>query len=72
MFDPVKFVPDSKQVAGMTTYPDPYRLAWTECHSGKSLSLAIESVRRTLGVTYDLASSLVWAEVGEDSPLVPA
>jgi hypothetical protein len=72
MFDPVKFIPQRKQVAAMTTYPTPYELAWQELHSGKPLSLAIEAVRQTLGVTYDLASSLVWAEVGEEAPLVPA
>lgn len=72
MFDPVKFIPDRKLVAAMTTYPNPYELAWRESHSGKNLSLAIENVRSMLGVTYDLASSLVWCEFGEESPLLPA
>ena len=71
MLEPVMFIPDRQRVAAMTSYPAPYELAWEESNCGKNLSSAIESVRRILGVTYDLASSLVWAEVGEAVPLVP-
>ena len=56
----------------MTTHPAPYELAWNESHCGKNLSEAIESVREQLGVTYDLASSLIWAEVTAETPRVPA
>lgn len=72
MFESMKFVPERQRVVAMTAYPDPYELAWQESNSGKNLTVAIESVRRILGVTYDLASSLVWAEVGEETPLIPA
>jgi hypothetical protein len=56
----------------VTSYPSPYELAWQEIHSGKSLSEAIETVRQRLNVTYDLASSLIWAEITAQSPRVPA
>ena len=55
----------------MTTYPAPYDLAWRESHCGKSLSEAIETVRSRLGVSYDLASSLVWAEFTATAPRIP-
>ena len=72
MFDPVQFIPTRQSVAGMTAHPAPYELAWSESHCGKTLRDAIESVRAQLGVTYDLASSLIWAEVNAESPRVPA
>jgi hypothetical protein len=72
VFDPAKFVPTPETVKASTPYPCPYQLAWKEAHSGKSLSDAIESVGRTLGVPYDLASSLVWAEMSSPAPVLPA
>ena len=72
MFDPAQFIPNRHQVAGMTAHPAPYELAWNESHCGKNLSEAIEAVRQQLGVTYDLASSLIWAEVTAEAPRVPA
>ena len=72
MLDPVHFIPDKNRVARMTTYPAPYDLAWRESHCGKSLSEAIEAVRGRLGVSYDLASSLVWAEVTSPAPRIPS
>jgi hypothetical protein len=72
VFDPVRFIPEIKQAAGTPGYPSPYELAWHESHSGKSLSDAIQSVRNQLGVSYDLASSLVWAEIAADAPRFPA
>jgi hypothetical protein len=72
MFDPDQFIPAKQRVAGMTTHPAPYELAWTEANCGKNLSEAIEAVRQQLGVSYDLASSLIWAEVTAESPRVPA
>ena len=72
MFNPEQFIPARHRVLSMTTHPAPYELAWSESHCGKNLSEAIEAVREQLGVTYDLASSLIWAEVTADSPRVPA
>ncbi|HMC38676.1 MAG TPA: hypothetical protein VKI19_03375 [Acidimicrobiales bacterium] len=72
MFDPVHFIPERRRVAGVTACASPYELAWRESHCGKTLSEAIESVRAQLEVTYDLASSLVWAEVEADAPRLPA
>lgn len=72
MFDPVRFIPEIKQAAGNTGYPSPYELAWQESHSGKTLSDAIQSVRNQLDVSYDLASSLVWAEIAADVPRFPS
>lgn len=72
MFEPEKFIPTRQYVMGMTTHPAPYELAWTESHCGKNLSEAIEAVREQLGVTYDLASSLIWAEVTAETPRIPA
>jgi hypothetical protein len=71
MLDLVQFVPDKDRVAAMTTHPAPYELAWHETHCGKGLSDAIESVRCILGTTYDLASSLVWAEITAGTPRLP-
>ena len=61
MFDPAHFIPANDKVRETTSYPSPYELAWQESHSGKGLSDAIETVKCKLGVTYDMASSLVWA-----------
>jgi hypothetical protein len=72
VFDPANFVPTPEMVKACTPYPCPYQLAWKEVHSGKSLSEAIESVCRTLAVPYDLASSLVWAEMSSPVPILPA
>lgn len=72
MFDPETFIPAQDQVSRTTAYPTPYELAWQETHSGKGLSDAIESVRSRLGVSYDMASSLVWAEITAQSPRVPS
>lgn len=72
MFDPAKFIPEKDRVSKVTSYPSPYELAWQESHSGKSLSEAIETVRQRLDVTYDMASSLVWAEISALSPQIPA
>ncbi|HVA73865.1 MAG TPA: hypothetical protein VNF71_04815 [Acidimicrobiales bacterium] len=72
MFDPAKFIPAKDKVCEKTAYPSPYELAWQESHSGKGLSDAIEAVKSTLGVTYDMASSLVWAEITAQSPRVPS
>ena len=71
LFDPAHFIPGRAYVASMTAHPDPYELAWRESHSGVSLSDAIEAVRRSLGTSYDLASSLVWAEITAESPRRP-
>jgi hypothetical protein len=72
VFDPVKFIPEKDRVSEVTSYPSPYELAWQETHCGKTLSEAIETVRQRLGVSYDLASSLVWAEITAQTPRVPA
>jgi len=72
VFDPVRFIPDRQRVAGMTSYPAPYELAWQESHCGKNLSDAIQSVCKQLDVSYDLASSLVWAEITAEVPRVPS
>lgn len=72
MFDPAQFIPAKDRVTELTSYPAPYELAWQETHSGKSLSEAIETVRKQLNVSYDLASSLVWAEITAQSPRIPA
>ena len=71
MFDPVQFIPAKDKVVEKTAYPAPYELAWQETHSGKGLSDAIETVKLKLGVSYDLASSLVWAEITAQSPRLP-
>lgn len=71
VFDPAHFVPGRAYVAAHTGHPDPYGLAWRETHCGKSLSDAIEAVRTGLHASYDLASSLVWAEITADSPRCP-
>ena len=71
MFDPAKFIPSRASVTAHTAHPDPYELAWKESHSGKSLSDAIEAVRVGLGTDYDLASSLVWAEITAEVPRCP-
>ena len=71
MFDPAKFIPARASVAAKTAHPAPYDLAWQETHCGKSLSDAIEAVRVGLGTDYDLASSLVWAEIKADRPRRP-
>jgi hypothetical protein len=71
VFDPVQFIPPREHVAAMTTHPAPYELAWQESHCGKCLSEAIESVRLRLRTTYDLASSLVWAEITAEAPRIP-
>ncbi|HUE60808.1 MAG TPA: hypothetical protein VMO88_14625 [Acidimicrobiales bacterium] len=71
MFDPAQFIPEKDRVSEVTSYPSPYELAWQETHCGKSLSEAIETVRLRLDVSYDLASSLVWAEISAQAPRVP-
>ena len=71
-FDPARFIPSKDKVCEKTAYPAPYELAWQESHSGKGLSDAIETVRNKLGVSYDMASSLVWAEITEQSPRIPS
>ena len=71
MFDPAQFIPEKDRVSELTSYPSPYELAWQETHCGKSLSEAIETVRLRLDVSYDLASSLVWAEISAHTPRVP-
>ena len=65
MFDPAQahlteFIPAKEKVCEKTAYPTPYELAWQESHSGKGLSDTIETVMSKLGVSYDMASSLVW------------
>ena len=72
MNDPAKFIPEKERVSKVTSYPSPYEFAWQESHSGKSLSDAIESVRQGLQVSYDMASSLVWAEITAQTPRIPA
>lgn len=72
VLDPAKFIPAKDKVCQTTAYPTPYELAWQETHSGKGLSDAIESVKCKLGVSYDMASSLVWAEITAVSPRVPS
>lgn len=72
MFDPAQFIPAKDKVCEKTAYPTPYELAWQESHSGKALSDAIEAVMNQLGVSYDMASSLVWAEITAQSPRVPS
>jgi hypothetical protein len=72
MLNPEQFIPARHRVVSMTTHPTPYELAWSESHCGKTLSDAIEAVRQQLDVTYDLASSLIWAEVTAETPRVPA
>lgn len=71
LFDPAKFIPARASVVAKTAHPAPYELAWQETHCGKSLSDAIEAVRVGLGTNYDLASSLVWAEITADVPRCP-
>lgn len=71
LLDPAHFIPGRSYVAAMTAHPAPYELAWQETHCGKSLSDAIEAVRAGLGSSYDLASSLVWAEIAADAPRLP-
>lgn len=58
-------------MTGAGVHADPYDLAWQETHSGKSLSDAIEAVRVGLRTNYDLASSLVWAEITAEAPRRP-
>ena len=58
-------------MAALTAHPAPYELAWRETHCGKSLSDAIEAVRAGLDSNYDLASSLVWAEITAEAPRCP-
>ena len=72
MFDPANFIPTPTTVRAATRHPEPYELAWRESHSSKSLSEAIDSVCGTLGVSRDLASSLVWAEMSSQKPVRPA
>jgi hypothetical protein len=72
MFDPAQFIPAKDKVRETTAYPTPYELAWQESHSGKGLSDTIDTVMRKLGVTYDMASSLVWAEITAQAPRVPS
>jgi hypothetical protein len=71
VFDPAHFIPAKERVTAMTAHPAPYELAWQETHCGKTLSDAIEAVRTGLGTSYDLASSLVWAEITAQRPRVP-
>lgn len=77
VFDPAQahlteFIPAKDKVRAKTAYPTPYELAWQESHSGKGLSDTIETVMSKLGVSYDMASSLVWAEITAQSPRVPS
>ena len=72
VFDPAQFIPEKDRVSEVTSYPSPYELAWHETHCGKTLSEAIETVRNRLNVSYDLASSLVWAEISAQSPRIPS
>ena len=72
MFDPEKFIPEKDRVSKVTSYPSPYEFAWHASHCGKSLSEAIETVRQQLEVSYDMASSLVWAEITAQTPRIPA
>lgn len=72
MFDPAEFVPAPQMVKEATSHPSPYEFAWRVSHDCRSISDAIDRVSDTLGVGYDLASSLVWAEMSSQSPLVPA
>jgi hypothetical protein len=71
VFDPTNFIPNPTTVRAATGHPEPYALAWRESHSSKSLSEAIDSVSGTLGVCYDLASALVWAEMSSQTPVCP-
>ncbi len=71
MCDPVQFLPASDQVRAATTHPAPYDFAWEASHAGRTLTEAINAVRDTLGVGYDLASSLVWAEMSSLTPRLP-
>jgi hypothetical protein len=72
MSDPVEFIPAPDRVKAATSYPTPYDFAWEASHAGGSLTEAINSVRDTLGVAYDMASSLVWAEMSSQTPRRPA
>jgi hypothetical protein len=72
LFEPSESIPGLQQLSDRSDYAYPYKLAWQESHSRKGLSDAIESVRERLGVTYDLASSLVWVQLTAPSPVVPA
>ena len=71
LFDPTNFIPTPTAVRAATCHPEPYEFAWQESHSTKSLSEAIDSVSGTLGVSRDLASSLVWAEMSSLTPVRP-
>jgi hypothetical protein len=68
----VEFIPAAEQVKAATNYPRPYDFAWEASHAGGSLSEAIDTVRDTLGIGYDLASSLVWAEMSSRAPRRPS
>jgi hypothetical protein len=72
MSDPVEFLPAPEMVRAATSYPTPYDYAWQASHTGRTLTEAIDSVREVLGVCYDLASSLVWAEMSSRTPRLPA
>lgn len=69
--DPMEFIPAPDQVRAATDHPSPYDVAWEASHAGRSLREAIDAVRETLGVGYDLASSLVWAEMSSLTPRLP-
>ena len=71
MCDPVEFIPPPDQVKAATAHPTPYDVAWEASHAGRSLTEAIDVVRDTLGIGYDLASSLVWAEMSSLTPRHP-
>ncbi|MGI8750895.1 MAG: hypothetical protein ACR2MN_00980 [Acidimicrobiales bacterium] len=72
MLEPDAFIPSLARCATATTVvADPYEAAWRVTHCGKSLSEAIDDLIATLCIPYDLASSLVWAEMSSPSVRVP-
>lgn len=50
---------------------DPYEAAWRLTHCGKPISEAIDELIGTLHVPYDMASSLVWAEMSSPTVRFP-
>ncbi|MDQ2727756.1 MAG: hypothetical protein M3Y91_07825 [Actinomycetota bacterium] len=50
---------------------EPYQAAWRLTHCGKSISEAIDELIGSLHIPYDLASSLVWAEMSSPSVRLP-
>ncbi len=64
---PVAASPEASPAAAA----EPYEAAWRLTHCGKSISEAIDELIGTLHVPYDMASSLVWAEMSSPSVRFP-